>query len=82
MFFDCAHVAKPLSPPLTGQEVWIPDRRQFVSVAKRHVERYEVKTPTGIYRRNRVQLNKMALRDVRSDHVSDPSTPSREHSNS
>jgi transposase InsO family protein len=79
--FDRAHVAKPLSPLSTGQEVWIPDRRQFGSVAKQHTERsYEVQTPTGIYRRNRVQLNKMPLQDVRSDHVTDPLTPSGEHS--
>lgn len=58
--FDRAHVATSLSTLPTGQEVWLPDRQQFGSVAKQQTERsYVVQTPTGVYRRNRVQLNKM-----------------------
>ena len=63
--FDHRHAAKTLPYLEEGQEVYIPDRKQFGNVQDKQTDRsYVVKTPTGTYRRNRIQLNSMpAARD-------------------
>ena len=60
--FDHRHRAKPLSPISEGDEVWIRDRKQYGLVKSQVSPRsYNVETDTGIYRRNRVQFNKMPV---------------------
>ena len=58
--FDRRHAAKPLVPLKEGDEVYMPDRSQYGTVVSKHTDRsYIVETPSGEYRRNRVQLNKL-----------------------
>ena len=58
--FDRHHATRHLSPLGQGQEIFIPDRKQFGTVVNNygdHDRSYIVKTESGLYRRNRVQLN-------------------------
>ena len=60
LYFDRHHATKQLSPLGRGQEIFIPDRNQYGTVQNKYGEHdrsYVVKTETGLYRRNRVQLN-------------------------
>lgn len=58
--FDRHHAARNLPTLQEGQEVYVPDRKQYGTVQDQHSERsYVVRTPTGTYRRNRTQLNRM-----------------------
>ena len=51
----------------------MPDRSQFGTEVSKHTDRaYIVETPSGEYRRNRVQLNKLPP-DTQDSHV--PDTP-------
>ena len=87
--FDRHHAARNLPSLTGGQEVWIPDRKQFGTVQDRHSNRsYIVETPTGTYRRNRVQLNGMPIAidqqpeetppaEVPTTEVPPPPTPER-----
>ena len=59
-YFDQRHAAKDLPRLSEGQAVWIPGRKQHGTVKDHYCNRsYIVKTNTGEYRRNRVQLNPM-----------------------
>ena len=58
--FDSHHASKQLSQLTGGENVWIPDRKQFGTVQQEvHPRSYTVQTPTGTYRRNRVQMNRV-----------------------
>ena len=60
--FDHHHAAKALLSQKGGQEVVVPDRNQFGTVQDKKTERsYLVKTTTGTYRRNRIQLKPMPV---------------------
>lgn len=53
-----------------GQEVFIPDRKQFGRVEGKyqdHDRSYVVKTDSGLYRRNSVQLNRMPPKPSATD---------------
>lgn len=57
--FDQRHRAKPLPELPIGQKVWISDLRQRGEVQGRHKlpRSYIVKSPSGVYRRNRKFLH-------------------------
>ena len=73
--FDRRHAAKSLEQLKGGDEVYMPDRSQPGVVVGQHTERsYRVETPSGVYRRNRVQLNKLP---TASNNTSPPSPLSK-----
>ena len=56
--FDNRHASKPLSNLNAGDEVWITDRNESGHVEKSvHPRSYIVKTHSGLFRRNRYQMN-------------------------
>ena len=58
--FDRRHAVQTLSPLQDRDEVYVPDRKQVGEVVKPVNSRsYEVKTPSGVIRRNRVMLKKL-----------------------
>jgi hypothetical protein len=74
--FDHRHRAQPLSPLSEGDEVWIRDRKQSGVVKNQYSPRsYQIETDTGVYRRNRVQVNKMPVNSVPPDKL-DSAPPS------
>ena len=63
--FDRHHAARSLPLLNTGDEVWLPDRREAGYVNDSvHRRSYTVSTPTGIFRRNRSQMNSLPHEEV------------------
>jgi hypothetical protein len=47
-----------------GDEVWLPDRQEAGHVKQQVTDRsFKVQTPSGEFRRNRVQMNKLLNND-------------------
>jgi transposase InsO family protein len=57
---DQRHLAKTLPPLQEGGKVWLKDRQQEGEVQGKHHDRsYFVQTDSGVYRRNRSQLQRL-----------------------
>jgi len=70
--FNKRHRATPLSVLHQGQQVYIPDRKEHGTVMNQTAPRsHQVQTPTGVVRRNRVQLNVMPIPDITTRPVED-----------
>ncbi|XP_014661923.1 PREDICTED: uncharacterized protein K02A2.6-like [Priapulus caudatus] len=62
--FDRSHRARDLPSLEEGQEVYLPGRQETGVVDNKvHDRSYVVNTPTGQFRRNRVQINKLPETD-------------------
>ena len=63
--FDGRHRARDLSPTLTGDLVWIPDRRKHGTIRGEVTPRsYEVETPIGMFRRNRRDIIRLPAENI------------------
>ena len=76
--FDAHHAAKPLSVLSKGDQVWLKDRKETGEVKyQSHRRSYVVSTPSGTFRRNRIQLNPLgnAATEQASSKESPPPAP-------
>ena len=63
--FDRPHRARDLLPALSGDLVWIPDRREQGTIGDEIAPRsYKVETPSGTYRRNRRDIIRLPAEDI------------------